>query len=233
MFKKIFLAFLFGMVFHILLASGATVSGKVTFTGTLAKPETINMSAEPTCQHEHANSPLKNEAVITGPNNTLANVVVYVSAGDSKVPNAPAKTLTYDQKGCQYVPHILVMQINQPVKVVNSDQLLHNIHPVPTLNLEWNKAQPKGAPPIEAKFDKEEFIPVNCNVHPWMHGYFVVLKTSHYSVTTTDGAFSLPDLPSGNYTITAWHEKYGKQTQNVTLSGNETKSIDFTFKASP
>ena len=43
--------------------------------------------------------------------------------------------------------------------------------------------------------------------------------------------FSLPNLPAGKYTVTAWHEDYGTQTQEVTITGNETKAIDFSFKA--
>ena len=98
-------------------------------------------------------------------------------------------------------------------------------------NPEWNKSQPPGAPPIVQKFDNPEFISVKCQIHPWMHGWFAVLKTNHYSITGDGGAFTLPNLPPGKYTITAWHEDYGTQTQDVTISGNETKSVDFSFKA--
>jgi hypothetical protein len=62
-----------------------------------------------------------------------------------------------------------------------------------------------------------------------MRGYIAVLKTSHYSLTGDDGAFSLGNLPPGKYTITAWHETLGKQTQEVTITGNENLPINFTF----
>jgi hypothetical protein len=114
---------------------------------------------------------------------------------------------------------------------VNGDQTSHNIHPMAKANPEWNKSQPPGAPPIVQKFDNPEFISVKCQIHPWMHGWFAVLKTNHYSITGDGGAFSLPNLPPGKYTVTAWHEDYGTQTQDMTITGNETKSIDFTFKA--
>src|ERR1700688_1406937 len=63
-----------------------------------------------------------------------------------------------------------------------------------------------------------------------MHAYFAVLKTSHYAVTGDNGAFSLNNLPPGKYTITAWHETLGTQTQEVTITGNETAPVNFVFK---
>lgn len=209
--------------------SGGTVSGKVTYEGTPAKQKTIDMSKEPSCAKQHA-TPIVTETVVTGPNNSLDNVVVYVSAGapDDAAPSQPAK---FEQKGCQYIPHVLAFQVNQTLQIANDDQTSHNIHPLPKLNREWNKSQPPGTPPIDEKYDKAEFIPVKCNIHPWMHGNFAVLKNSHYAVTSDGGTFSLANLPPGKYTITAWHESYGDQSQEVTISGSETKPVNFVFKA--
>jgi uncharacterized protein (DUF2141 family) len=66
-----------------------------------------------------------------------------------------------------------------------------------------------------------------------MRGNFAVLKNSHYAVTGDGGSFSLANLPPGKYTVTAWHESYGDQSQEVTISGSETKTISFVFKATP
>src|SRR5450631_1872974 len=152
---------------------GGTVTGKVTYEGTPAKQKPIDMSKEPSCAKQHA-TPVLVETVVTGPNNALENVVVYVSSGAPDDGQVPAQAVTFEQKGCQYLPHVLVMHVNQELKVVNSDQTSHNIHPLAKLNREWNKSQPPGTPPLSEHFDKEEFIPVKCNVHPWMRGYFAV-----------------------------------------------------------
>jgi plastocyanin len=211
------------------LMFGGTIGGKVTYTGTPVKPKPIDMGKEPSCAKQHA-TPITTETVVTGANNVLENVVVYISAGadDSTV---PSQAVTFTQKGCQYIPHVIVLHTGQELQVVNADQTSHNIHPLPTVNREWNKSQPPGSPNISEKFDQPEFIKVKCNIHPWMSGRFAVLKTSHYSITGDSGGFSLPNLPAGKYTVTAWHEDYGTQTQEVTITGNETKSIDFSFKA--
>jgi hypothetical protein len=210
---------------------GGTVSGKVTYEGTPAKQKPIDMSKEPSCAKQYATAPTT-ETVVTGPNNSLENVVVYISAGASDE-GAPSQAAVFMQKGCRYLPHVLAFQVNQQLKVTNEDQTSHNIHPLAKINREWNKSQPPGTPPIVDKYDKAEFIPVKCNVHPWMHGTFAVLKNSHYSISGADGGFTLPNLPAGKYSITAWHESYGEQTQEITVSGTETKSVNFVFKAKP
>jgi hypothetical protein len=213
------------------IPGGGTVSGKVTYEGTPAKQKPIDMSKEPSCAKMYT-TPVISETVVTGPNNALGNVVVYISAG-APDEGAPAQAATFTQKGCRYLPHVLALQVNQELKVLNEDQTSHNIHPLAKLNREWNKSQPPGTPPISEKYDKAEFIPVKCNVHPWMHGTFAVLKNSHYAISGEDGGFKLPDLPPGKYTITAWHESYGEQTQDVTISGSDAKTVNFVFKAKP
>jgi hypothetical protein len=212
--------------------SGGSINGKVTYEGTPARQKPIDMSKEPSCASQHP-TPITTETVVTGPGNALENVVVYVSAGAPDDATPPSQAVSITQKGCQYIPHVVPMVVNQELKVINGDQTSHNIHPLAKVNHEWNKSQPPGTPPFSEKFEKPEFIPVKCNIHPWMHSSFAVLKNSHYAVSSGDGGFALPNLPAGKYTVTAWHESYGEQTQDVTISGSETKTVNFVFKAKP
>src|SRR5881227_1741260 len=229
--RGLFTALLVTVVAPSLMFAAGTISGKVTYEGTPAKQKPIDMSKEPSCAKQYATPP-PTETVVTGPNNALENVVVYISAGAPDEP-PPSEAVVLTQKGCRYLPHVLAFQVNQELKITNEDQTSHNIHPLAKINREWNKSQPPGTPPISDKYDKMEFIPVKCNVHPWMHGTFAVMKNSHYSISGADGSFTLPDLPPGKYTVTAFHESYGDQSQEVTIAGSETKSVNFVFKAKP
>lgn len=209
---------------------GASVAGKIRFDGPRPATSPIAMRSDPACASEHP-QPIHAEDVVTGQNGTLENVIVFVSQGaDNKTYDVPQTPAVMEQKGCMYEPHVVAMRAGQTLRVVNEDKTTHNIHPMPTNNREWNKAQTPGQP-IEEKFAREEVsIPVKCNIHPWMHGYIAVFKHPYFAVTGKDGSFELKSLPPGEYTIEAWHEKLGTMTQHVRIAQGENKKLDFTFK---
>ncbi|PYT28260.1 MAG: hypothetical protein DMG57_15495 [Acidobacteria bacterium] len=209
----------------------ASVTGVVRLEGTPPKPTPVNMAKEPSCAKMHATAPMT-EDIVANANGTLQNVVVYVSEGlPDMPPNTAAETATFNQKDCTYLPHVLAVQANQKITVINSDKTSHNIHPLPAYNREWNKSQPPGVPAFQETFSREEIaIPVKCNVHPWMKAYIAVFRHPYFSVSNQDGSFSVKNLPPGNYTISAWQEKLGTVTQKVTVAAGEAKTLDFAFK---
>jgi plastocyanin len=212
-------------------AAAGSLKGNAKFQGTALKPTRIDMSSDPFCAKSHP-TPATTEDIVIGANGGLANVIVYVSDGlGDRTFEPPQQPAVIEQKGCQYKPHVLALQANQKLDVVNSDSTTHNIHPIPNNNREWNKTQPHGLP-IEETFAREEIaIPVKCNVHPWMRGYIAVFKHPYFVVTDKDGNFDLKDLPPGTYTIKAWQEKLGTQSQKITVGASETKTVDFVFKS--
>ena len=214
--------------------AGTKVSGKVTLSGTPAKPKPLDLSKEPACAQMHAAVPIFPESLVLGSGNSVRNVVVYISEGAPYPGPVSASPVLFDQQGCQYTTHVLVFRVGQEVKISNSDPLSHNIHPLAKVNREWNKIQPPRTPPVAYAYENEEFISVKCNLHPWMQGYFVILRTPYFAVTGDDGSFVLPDLPPGRYTITAWHETLGTKSQEVEIkSSGEPQTLNFIFTAKP
>ncbi len=208
----------------------ATLTGKVAFQGTAPTMEKIKMEADAFCKSAHT-TPVYSQEVVVNPNNTLQWVFVYVKEGITRSYPAPTTPVTIDQQGCQYHPHIFGIQAGQPLRILNSDSTLHNIHALPKKNPEFNIGQPfKGMETLK-KFDTVEMpVRFKCDVHKWMGAYAGVLNHPFFAVTNDQGAFEIKNLPPGNYVIEAWHEKYGAQTQNVTISGSESKTVDFNFK---
>ena len=137
-----------------------------------------------------------------------------------------------DQKGCHYVPHVFGMMAKQKLLIKNTDDTLHNIHAMPTANKEFNIGQPNQGMETTRTFAQPEvMVHFKCDVHPWMSAYVGVLSHPFFGVTGEDGTFSIKGLPAGEYTLEAWHEKYGPQTQTVKVAAGESKTVDFKFKA--
>ena len=207
-----------------------TVTGKINFTGTAPANEQISMAADPTCASLHS-EPVFTETVMANSNGTLKNVFVYVKEGlAGKSFPAPSTPVMIDQKGCQYHPHVFGIQVGQPLEILNSDATLHNIHSLATQSKQFNLGMPIQGMKLSKKFEKPEvMVKMKCDVHPWMSAYVGVLDHPYYSVSGDEGTFEIKDLPAGSYVIEAWHEKYGTQTQNITVSEDTPAQVEFTF----
>ena len=209
----------------------ASIRGTVRLAGTAPKREPIPMSADPVCQQQHPTPVLSGEAVVS-PEGGLQYVFVYVKEGVTGSFPAPTTPVTLDQTGCWYHPHVFGIQVNQPLEIVNNDPTLHNVNAKPTVNQPFNIAQPvKGMKTKKAFTKPEVMVRFKCNVHPWMQAYAGVVEHPFFAVTDEKGVFAIEGLPDGQYVLEAWHEKFGAQTQHVTIAGGEAKSTEWTFTA--
>jgi plastocyanin len=217
------------------VGAGATgqIAGTVKLDGPAPHQKPIDMSKDPSCAQTRGGTPAAGESVVVGASGGLANVVVYISQGLSGDLPIPSKPVTFEQKGCQYVPHVVAVNPGQHMTILNDDKTMHNIHPEPKPgggNNAFNKSQVVGAPPLDVTWASEEIaIPVKCNVHPWMHAFIVVVKGPN-GVSDANGSFKLENVPPGTYTLTAWHEAFGTMTQKVTVAEGKPAAAEFSFK---
>jgi len=189
----------------------------------------VKLSGDPMCTRAHASGlAFENYMVKDG---GLDNVFVYVKNGLGNYHfDAPAQAVKLDQQGCRYMPHVIGIQVGQPLEIANSDDTMHNVHAMPEVNREFNHGQHvKDMKNIATFSTAEVMVPLKCDLHPWMKAYVGVVAHPYYAVTTDGGKFELKSLPPGTYTLEAWHEKAGTQTQQVTIGPKETRDVAFTF----
>jgi hypothetical protein len=220
-------------------ANLGTITGAIALTGQPPAPQSIDMSADTACASKNPNAVAE---TVVAKDGKLQNVFVYIKDGSVTGGNrisgytfpAPSGEVELDQVGCHYSPHVVGIQVNQKLKVVNSDPTAHNINVQPKQgNPSWNVSQPPSTPPIEKSFARAEtIIPVKCNQHPWMKAYINVLKHPFFSISAADGTFTIKDVPPGKYTVVAWHEKFGEQTMEVTVPASGAGTANFSFDSS-
>src|SRR2546425_11545227 len=104
----------------------ASVSGTVKFEGTAPKPAKIDMSQDSACKGTNT------AETLIADNGNLANVFVYVKDGlGNRTYGVPEDSVTLDQSGCRYHPHVLGVMAGQNIEIKNDDPTTHNIHPTP------------------------------------------------------------------------------------------------------
>jgi len=211
-------------------AWAGSVKGKVTFAGDPPQRRQIQMSADPKCEAANPGGRLGDVYLING--GAFQNVFVYVKDGlAGKTFPVPAEPAEIDQKGCMYSPHVLGIMVGQELVIKNGDDTLHNVHALPEKSKQFNNAMPMKDMVIKKKFTAPEvMVRFKCDVHPWMSAFIGVLDNPFYAVSGADGTFEIKNLPAGSYTIEAWHEAAGTQTQQVTVTDDGSATADFTFK---
>lgn len=218
-------------VFTVDASTAGSITGSIRYKGPRPAPKVIDMSEDPACVEAH-HGKAHDESLVVGPRGGLANAFIYVEKGlEGKTFAVPSTPVTIDQSGCWFRPRIVGIQTDQVLRVVNSDPVTHNIHPMAQINREWNHSQGAGDPPINRRFLKPEvMIKVKCNIHSWMHAYIGVVDNPYFAVSADDGSFKIPDLPPGTYTIGIWHEDLGSQEQQVTVAAKKDSHINAVFE---
>ena len=220
------------ILFTGLIFGEGSISGTIKFEGKGPKMKPLRIDADPICVANNEVGPRK-EWLILDENNGIKNVLVFVTEGLNNEYTPPEEPVVLDQKGCVYSPHVMGIMAGQPLDILNNDGTLHNIHALPKVNKEFNKAQPRSKKKLSVKFEKPEApFKIKCDVHPWMGAYIGVFDHPCYSVSANDGTFEISGLNPGTYVIEAWHEKLGTQTATVTVE-DSTATQDFTFKRPP
>src|ERR1019366_1887386 len=118
-------------------AAGGTISGTVKSDGPAPKPKTLEVTKD---KEVCGLKPHLDEDLAVGDGGGIQNAVGVVKGAKGDLRPQP---LTFGQRVCLYEPHVLAFPAGSTVKIINSDGILHNIHPYSTANPAFNAAQPK------------------------------------------------------------------------------------------
>ena len=190
-----------------------SIAGVVTLVGTApGLPPIIAAGADVKDKEVCAASDLPDERLLIGEGNGVANVFIFMPKapkGGKPLPET-ADPVIFDQKGCRFIPHALVVPTGRVVKVLSDDAVAHNTHTYPSKNDSVNS----GVAPndregkLQFEYRRSESVPlsVTCDYHGWMKAFHLPVDHPYATVTDANGKFSIPDVPPGTHSFVVWHE---------------------------
>lgn len=210
-------------------ATTGTITGEVRFEGAVPAMTEIRFGGFAECAAAHQ-GPVDTGDVLVR-DGKVENAFVWVKSGlGDRVFVVPDEPVVIDQVGCLYRPRVAGAQVGQLVRFLNDDPLLHNVHGTPKRSSPWNVSLARRGAEREIRVNAPEImVSVRCDLHPWMQGWLGVVDHPYFAVTGANGSFTLKNVPPGDYTVGAWHERFGTREANVTLAPTGTAEATFTF----
>ncbi len=204
---------------------GGSISGTVKFDGDVPTPKILKVDKdEQTCGHDNRQS---EELIVNGESKGIKNAVVSlveIAAGKK----AEVLTSVVDQKECLFTPHVIAISAGASVDLLNSDNVMHNLHSWSIKNAGFNEGV-SGGGKLTKKFELPEVVKITCDVHKWMSAFVIVKANPYFAVTDEAGRFKIDNVPAGSYKLEAWQEKLGKKTVDVVVKPKEDSSVDLVF----
>ncbi len=217
-------------------AQWGTLKGQVTLTGKIdpLNPLVKKGAAAARDPSVCAADDVPNESLVVDPaTNGIANVVIWIVKKPDEIHPDLVKSknaeVAFDQKGCRFIPHILLVRTDQKVRVLSGDAIGHNTHTHPLKNKPENfiLTPEDRVGVLVPNVTMQERLPhkVTCDIHNWMEAYWVVLDHPYAAVTNAKGEFAIANLPVGEHKFIVWQEKCGyiDKTYTVTIKAGENK----------
>jgi plastocyanin len=151
--------------------------------------------------------------------------VVYVETEESVPFEPPVRPAVMDQRGLEFIPHVLPVLLGTRVAFVNSDPVGHNVFSASAPKPFNLGTYPSGVSRY-VTFDRPGVMEILCNVHPEMVAYILVLETPYFTLTDEQGRYRIRDLPPGSHSAWVWCEVQGSRSRPVQLGPGVTR-LDF------
>lgn len=159
-----------------------------------------------------------------------ANIVVYLKSTPALLEaqqSAPAEALEMVQLGETFIPHVLPVVKGSTVAFPNQDPIFHNVFSLSgTRSFDLGR-YPKGES-RSVDFDKTGVAPVFCHLHSDMSAVVLVLDNPYFAIPDAQGRYQIENIPPGEYTVVAWHERSEEVEQRVTIRPGQSVELNIT-----
>jgi len=154
----------------------------------------------------------------------LRNVVVYLK----NAPYAgvlPAMHRQIRQEHEAFVPRVVAVTRGSVVDFPNGDPFFHNVFSLSAAST-FDLGRYPDTHSRSRQFTKAGLVKVYCHIHSQMSASILVLDHPYFAMPDDAGGFVLPDVPEGEYSLVAWHERVGQQISKVIVQAGQASTVE-------
>jgi plastocyanin len=196
--------------------STGSIAGTVTLTAVRGLPSSTSV---------YGRRGVAPKPTAAGPEtrNVVVHLVGQKSAGDP----APVRA-RIAQRGEQFVPAVVAIPAGSTVDFPNEDPFFHNVFSLSKVATFDLGRYPSGE--IRSRqFLRPGIVKVFCHLHSQMNALIVVLDHPWFTTPAETGLFTIPDVPAGQHTVAAWHDRVGERRERVRVMPGQTTHVSFTL----
>ena len=163
---------------------------------------------------------------------SAGNIAVYIDVIPGKKFTSPVEHVSFDQHNLKFSPRAVIILKGTTVDFLNSDQVAHNVYwPSIGGDKKLRHSLTVVSPGQKKSFQFNDLgtAQILCNFHPDMVAYVVVVPTPYFGLTSTDGSFTIKNVPPGTYTLKTWSEDGKPTTQTITQT-DATTNVELAVK---
>ncbi|HET6328909.1 MAG TPA: hypothetical protein VFG04_29770 [Planctomycetaceae bacterium] len=223
-------------------AGNGTVTGQFVLEGDIPKLAPVVKEGDTAVKNPEVcakqNIPDDSLIVDTG-SKGIANIFVYLQKPPADMPaelkESKEKIVKFDQKGCRFIPHALILRTDQSIEILSDDPISHNTHALPVRQDGKNEAIAANdrSGNVKWQFSLPEKMPttVQCDIHLWMNARWLIIDHPYAAITDKDGRFKIENVPAGEHNFMIWHERAGwvfgatKRSMPVTIEAGKTTQL--------
>ena len=217
---------------------GGSLKGRVTLSGPVPRARAFHMIHAPNIEFCSRISDGKGHRLLfdftVSKNRGLKDTVIHLMSVEKGKPFSP-KMQTFHIDRCRADRYVIGAKNGENIMVENTDPIQHEIATYEVRNIYSDQTSNRPVPPkssqvrsVFVRKDADEYI-IKCNLHPFLQTHAYLVQNPYYTVSDSEGNFSIENIPPGTYEVIAWHPYIQSQRQTITIPKKEGISLNFDF----